>query len=306
MHKLLKKQKELIAEKIIDASIDAIITIDSLGTVVSWNPAAQRIFMYSESEVLGVPVTIIIPHRMRTAHGDGMSNYNKTGVSKLAGSVVELIGLRKDNTEIPIEMSIFAVMGNNQNFFTALIRDITERKRLEEALRESEDHMRRLANIDVLTDLENRRSVMQKLQSEIDRASRSATPFSIIMLDIDNFKLVNDVHGHGAGDDVLKLFSNTIRLNVRCNDICGRLGGEEFIIILPGCVASDARALADKVRNEVLITSFTTRGGDMSISCSIGVAQWNQEPIDVLMNRCDAALYSAKRNGRNCVVLSCD
>lgn len=302
MNRNMDAHANLLAKKIINSSLDAIITINSEGYVVGWNPAASRIFQHTESDVIGQSVSIIIPNSMRAAHTAGINAYNETGVSKMAGNVVELIGLRSDGTELPIEMSIFDLMNGEQRFFTAIIRDISERKRLEKSLRESEEVMRRLATLDALTGLDNRRSTMQKLEFEIRRSNQDESSLSIAILDIDFFKSINDTHGHGAGDDVLQQFSELLRLNVRQSDVCGRLGGEEFLIILPGCKDPHAFSLIDHLRNELEAHPLTTRVGEVSITCSIGIAQWNGEPMESFIGRADAALYQAKRNGRNQVI----
>jgi diguanylate cyclase (GGDEF)-like protein/PAS domain S-box-containing protein len=169
-------------------------------------------------------------------------------------------------------------------------RDVTHRKRAEETLRE-------IANRDGLTGLANRRHILERLDEEIARTRRSGEAFSVAMLDIDHFKLVNDEHGHIVGDDVLRVFSSDLLARLRKTDRIGRYGGEEFLVILPGTVASGARRLLEEVRQHVA----RNRDDLPRFTVSAGIAEFPQDGNDAtsLIEAADSRLYKAKREGRN-------
>lgn len=154
-----------------------------------------------------------------------------------------------------------------------------------------------LSLTDRLTGLCNRRKLDQALEAEWRRAERYATPFSVIMVDLDNFKAVNDTHGHEAGDAVLVRVADILTGLSRDTDIVGRWGGEEFLLICPETELSEAGVLAEKLRREIAATSFPAID---ALTASFGLAQYAQdlEP-GLLVSRADAALYLAKESGRN-------
>jgi diguanylate cyclase (GGDEF)-like protein/PAS domain S-box-containing protein len=172
--------------------------------------------------------------------------------------------------------------------------DITERKNLERRLAE-------LATTDELTGLSNRRHFLESGTREVERSRRSGAPLALLMLDLDNFKDVNDRYGHPTGDTVLRLFSETCAKTLRCTDIIGRLGGEEFGILLPDTDAEGAKTLAERVRQDIERTAFPSAGGRFSITVSIGIATMTdpEDSLNDLMHRSDHALYESKRAGRN-------
>lgn len=178
-------------------------------------------------------------------------------------------------------------------------RDITEQKRLEAELRE-------MAATDMLTGLPNRRHFLAQLEQECARLHRDADhTASVLMIDIDHFKAVNDGRGHVAGDQVLRKLAATMRQELRRVDTLGRLGGEEFAVILPGATLADARLFADRLRCKVAETAATHEGCELSVTISIGVSEIRSEDTGAedVLSRADRALYSAKENGRNRVVV---
>lgn len=153
------------------------------------------------------------------------------------------------------------------------------------------------AETDRLTGVPNRLKLDATLQAEVSRAHRYGTPLSLVLMDIDLFKHVNDSHGHLAGDSVLVRFAELVRRHVRVCDPFGRWGGEEFLAILPGTGLSQAAKMAEKVRALVEGEDFPMGG---RVTCSMGVAQLQPgEAGDGILGRVDAALYAAKRAGRN-------
>jgi diguanylate cyclase (GGDEF)-like protein len=170
------------------------------------------------------------------------------------------------------------------------------------------ERMRQLSTHDELTDLANRRLLRSDLDREIDRARRFVTPFSLLAIDIDHFKYLNDRQGHPAGDAALREVARVLTTHVRKVDTVARVGGEEFMVLLPRTSAEQARAVAEKLRAAVLQHPFAG-GADQpggALSVSIGVAELRGSDDDhgeSLIARGDRAMYSAKHAGRNCVVL---
>ena len=154
---------------------------------------------------------------------------------------------------------------------------------------------------DVLTGLNNRRTALEDLQGRFELGRRHARPLSVIMCDLDNFKLINDAFGHGAGDAVLREFGSRVRQNLRTTDIAGRIGGEEFLLVLPETDLEGALLLAERLRAATADFAFELEGGPITVTCSLGVAQRRIEDRDggALMARADGALYVAKHMGRN-------
>jgi diguanylate cyclase (GGDEF)-like protein/PAS domain S-box-containing protein len=177
----------------------------------------------------------------------------------------------------------------------SLAVDITERKRMQKELEV-------LATSDPLTGLPNRRQFLAELTEEFNRVQRFASSrSSVLMLDLDLFKLVNDTHGHAGGDALLKHFAQLLHNALRKIDTAGRLGGEEFAIILPGADLAAALASAERLREVVAKTLFVQDGETISVTVSIGIATIDSRDTsaDDALIRADEALYRAKRKGRN-------
>jgi diguanylate cyclase (GGDEF)-like protein len=165
------------------------------------------------------------------------------------------------------------------------------------------ERMERLATIDELTGTLVRRAFMAQAEAQLQLASQSGAVLAVAILDIDNFKSVNDNHGHAAGDRALAHFSRIIEQGLQPGDIFGRLGGEEFAVLFPGATAEGAVALVDRLRLRVAASALPGDQGPISFTFSGGVDQYYRgEVLAGLMARADAALYSAKAMGRNRVV----
>lgn len=165
--------------------------------------------------------------------------------------------------------------------------------------------LREQAMRDALTGLWNRRSIIEILIREQARSTRESAPVGVLMLDIDHFKKVNDTHGHLAGDDVLKEVARRLLASVRPYDGVGRYGGEEFIVVLPGCDEASIQSRGEAMRLAISEDPVVAQGLKLNVSASFGATVYcppNGVEIAELIRAADDALYAAKRNGRNCLI----
>ena len=173
---------------------------------------------------------------------------------------------------------------------------------LQEKLVEAREALREQATRDGLTGLWNRRAIFDILQNELARSARSGEPLIVLMADLDGFKPVNDRFGHMAGDAVLRQVASRMRASVRRYDAVGRYGGEEFLMVLPGCELPSGLAHAERIRDAIAAEEFHAGGSDIRLTCSLGAACAMPPAVpdaDDLVREADVALYRAKREGRN-------
>ena len=170
------------------------------------------------------------------------------------------------------------------------------------AQRAAEDRLRELATHDALTGAFNRRHIEEVVKREFERADRYGRPLTVAMLDADHFKRVNDSYGHQVGDDVLRELADRCRRTLRSNDVLGRYGGEEFVIVFPETGLDEARVVAERLRGAIAERPVSTGDLSLPVTVSIGLATSSRgQTPDSLLARADAALYAAKRGGRNLV-----
>lgn len=174
--------------------------------------------------------------------------------------------------------------------------------RYQNSLREMSEALREAALHDPLTGLGNRRYLMERLKEETERAQRRAEPYSIAILDVDHFKRINDRYGHDAGDRALCEVADAIRRGVREYDLCGRWGGEEFLIMLPAIPCGQAAQVIERVRANIEAIRLAVPGPVPALSASFGLTEYRPgEGCSDALNRADTALLRAKAAGRNCV-----
>jgi two-component system cell cycle response regulator len=273
---------------------DGIISADAGGRIVMWNQSASRLFGYSESEALGRPISILMPERYVVDDDNAFVGFDEERMRKAVGRTNELTGLHKDGSEFPVELTASTWVAGEERFFSAIVRDISERKRLEAAIMT-------LARTDHLTGLLNRRAGEETFSRELIRSRRYERDLSCALLDIDHFKRINDTVGHAAGDHVLRQLGKRLSGRIRGSDTAARWGGEEFLLILPETSLSGAQELAESVRVMV-------EGVDFAVipraTVSIGVAcLLPGETVEQTVARADKNLYAAKAQGRNRVVV---
>jgi diguanylate cyclase (GGDEF)-like protein len=185
---------------------------------------------------------------------------------------------------------------------------------LQSRLLEAQEELRRQATHDALTEIWNRRAILDILQREVERSRRDGQPLGVIMADVDRFKSINDTRGHPAGDRVLHDVAQNIKASLRTYDSVGRYGGEEFLIVLPRCPANSATEIAERVRHSIESQPIPIEAASLDVTMSLGVASsesGGEGEVTLLQNNgqkliaaADEALYKAKQDGRNRVVLA--
>ena len=414
---------------IIDTALDAVVLMDAEGLITHWSSHAESIFGWPREEAVGQALhETIIPPRYRKAHVRGLERFLASGKGRVLNARVEFSALHRDGHEFSVELSIVPIKMADKYEFSAFIRDITERKRMEEALRESEErwkfalevagdgvwdwdiktnevlfskrlkkmlgyaedeekhrledwearihpedkahvmagvwacidgnkpsyvseyrlllkngswkwilargmlvsrttggkpsrmivthtditelkaveeYERHLAQHDVLTNLPNRSLFSDRLQQALAAAKRDKEHLAVLFLDLDKFKPVNDAFGHSVGDLLLKDAAQRMQDSVRESDTVARIGGDEFVVLLPAIEEErDALVVAEKIR-EALNQPFELAGQSLSISSSTGIAIYPEHGGDELQlsKNADTAMYRAKESGRNKVLL---
>ncbi|MGV8887093.1 MAG: GGDEF domain-containing protein [Pseudomonas sp.] len=178
-----------------------------------------------------------------------------------------------------------------------IAQDITDKKQMETELQ-------RLATTDVLTQSSNRRHFFECAHREFEQARHQGTPLAFLLLDIDDFKVINDTYGHLEGDNVLQRIAESGRAALRRGDVFGRIGGEEFAAVFPGCAPDMAMQVAERLQREIQRLSFTHDEQTFGITVSQGLTSLTaeDESVDSLFARADGAMYSAKRQGKNRII----
>jgi diguanylate cyclase (GGDEF)-like protein len=186
-----------------------------------------------------------------------------------------------------------------------LLRDVTVKERMQRELERAYADLERLARTDPLTGLANRREFMERLEQEVERSDRYVRPLSLISLDLDHFKSVNDTHGHAAGDEVLREAARALGSVCRDVDLAARMGGEEMALLLPETDTAGARIVAERVREHIAGAAHRSPSGHaFRVTASLGVATARTGASgEALLQAADEALYRAKAAGRNQVVL---
>jgi diguanylate cyclase len=418
------KASEAQLRAVLETAQDAYICIDATGVIQQWNRQAELTFGWSRDEVLGRHLDeMIVPVQYRAAHRQGMQHFLETGEARVLNKRLELVALRRDGSLFPIEIRISSLPSEHGHLFCAFLHDITERKRIAEALQSSKNQLHTIANNlpiqiayidaeqrfrfaneayrtafnldpesivgqsllevlgtaifekieahvknvlsgqrevfeiefsgqqnsiwhvsyipdlhelaiagfyvmaqditarkalelslerqatqDALTGLPNRRALLAGLSRAIARANRDDEEISILFLDLDGFKAINDRYGHDAGDYLLKQFALRLLACVRVTDIVARLAGDEFVVVLEGLQQGGVEA--QSIATQILAAMgepIDLNGHRLAFGTSIGIYVYRTGvsiDAEALIARADQAMYEAKRGGKNRIFLA--
>jgi diguanylate cyclase (GGDEF)-like protein/PAS domain S-box-containing protein len=288
-------------EALLNSAGDGIYGIDQNGNCTFMNPAGAAMLGFDAADLIGLNPHFVFHHR----HADGTSYpIEECPVMQTlqdgASRQVEEAYIAKSGEAFPVQMTITPIQEDDKLAGAEVIfQNISARKAMEAELV-------RLATTDPLTGMANRRKFLEQFEIELARIKRFGRPATFMMADIDHFKNVNDTHGHAVGDVVLKHFAALAQERLRRVDLIGRLGGEEFGILLPGTDMDGARLFADRMRQQVADTPAGTDKGPIGITVSIGIAEFDADDPDPnsILARADIALYRAKEGGRNRVEIN--
>ena len=281
-------------QTILDNTAEGIITFDTHGIVESYNQAAMRLFGWAEREVTGQNMGVLIQRDVQAAPDSFLARLLRNDVDTLIGQEGEVMGQRKGGDNFHMAIKISAMRLDGKQMYTALVADISERRAMVE-------HLRALAEHDDLTGLYNRSFFLQEIERVVDRTHRTQQVSTLLYIDLDNFKYVNDTLGHLAGDRLLIEISQLLRHRARRSDLIARLGGDEFTMLLYDTRAEEAQAIAESFRKALVDYRFRQSSELVDVGCSIGVAMINTESrsAEEVLSRADFACHLAKRDGRN-------
>lgn len=285
----------------------AILTLDADGIIHSANPTTEIMLGYSHEELIAHDVGLLLDPPSRAVVAGFLRLQRQTPDRERLSQQREFTVMHKTGRELTVQLALAEVRSGTP-LFVAVLTDITERKRFEIELRHANEQLLRLSTTDALTELANRRLLMHRLEDEWRRALRSQEPLSLLLIDVDFFKLYNDHYGHQAGDRCLLSVARVLAGSAhRPSDLAARYGGEEFVLLLPQTDAAGAMAVAqsafDHLREAALEHALSPLGPFVTLSMGLvsgragtdsSAAQW--------LAQADLALYRAKAQGRNRIV----
>jgi diguanylate cyclase (GGDEF)-like protein/PAS domain S-box-containing protein len=291
------KESEERYRNLFEESRDAIVITDGRGHFLDLNGAALGLFGYTKAEIMDKNFGELYVDP--TAGARFQREIDEKG--SVRGYEVKLAN--KVRREMDCLLTVTAKRASDGSIlrYQGIIRDITEQKRMHEALQESERRYKELSITDDLTGLYNARHFYTQIKSEADRASRYHRPLSLLMMDLDDFKNYNDRYGHLEGDKVLTALGAMIRENTRRTDSGYRYGGEEFVLILPETAARYALVIAERLRVKLKNQVFSpVQGEKAQVTVSIGISEYVPgEDISEFIKRADRGMYLAKERGKD-------
>lgn len=287
----------LMMQAAMAAAPDGVVLVDRDGIILMANASMAAMSGYSAEELRGQSVSIFLPPALREKHGQQMRSYFLQPSKRTMGSGQHLWLSRPDGTTVPVDIAL----GYSQVYggtAVAFVRDVSE-------VRQMQSHMQYQATHDTLTGLFNRWQFNQRLEQGVAEVARHGRPMTLLLIDLDDFKTINDSYGHAAGDQALKEVARRLKGCLRAADTLARLGGDEFTVLLTHLAQpGDARLVAQKLL-EVLQQPFELNGADVSLAGSVGMASLPDDATDAatLLRYADIAMYHAKESGRGRIVI---
>jgi len=288
------QKSQLLNQSIISHAMEGIILINTRGTIIAFNPAAELMFGYSQDEVVGEHVGLLMPRSDRVASDGFLQRYMRSMIARIIGTEVEVTALRQSGKSFPMSLSVNKMAAGDDHYYIGIVSDISDRKKNEAAIK-------RLAHYDGNTGLPNRTLFFDRLRNSLAHAARCHQNLAVLFLDLDGFKAINDTLGHVAGDRLLKEVAIRLLKSIREADTVARFGGDEFAFILNDVEnEGNAALVANKVLGR-LSEPFLIDGEACNIGGSIGISMFPDDHVDMdsLIIQADTAMYAAKNNGKN-------
>lgn len=287
------RDSEAYIHAVLDNVNEGIIVIEDNGLIVSFNPAAEKIFGYTGSEIINQNFSQLISADELDLSGKYRKYNEEKGASSLFGVNREVIGMRKNYSAFPLELKTNQIRIQNRLLFITTARDISERK-------EAEQRISYMASHDTLTKLPNRALLQDRIEQSLVRNRRRKLQAAVLFIDLDKFKIINDTLGYDIGDGLLQEAATRLVEDVRSEDTVARQGGDEFIILLSTISSpEDAGLIAQKILDS-LSRPFYIKGKELHIGASVGIAVFpdDGEDMGALLKNSDIAMYHAKEAGR--------
>lgn len=288
---LLGKQEAWINTMYAGTSLHAQITIDGSGCIAGWSPQMERLTGFSAAELVGRPYLVLFAEDAMT---EDRMNDRLDEVDRVGFSIAEGRMQRADGSVYWGHSLLTRLPSSLGDGYALLIRDIDDR-------RETVESLLKAASSDPLTGVANRRALYEAADVEFARYARKPRDITLLLIDIDHFKHVNDTYGHPVGDAVIRNLASVLLHSVRSIDVVSRIGGEEFAVMLPSTDRAMAVRIAERIRTNVMAQCIVTGSTEITYRVSIGVAgvSADMHGIDDLIMAADLALYDAKRQGRD-------
>lgn len=290
--RLLRKQEAWVNAMLAGVRDFAQTLVNAEGEIMRWNEDMRRMTGYREEQVLGQPYSVVFPPDGITADRvtDRLREADRAGLSFDEGWIRRADGSQfwSHSLIVPVDKEL------KSGWYSLVFRDITDS-------RESVESLLKAATSDQLTGVANRRALFESAELEFARYASKPRDISLLIIDIDHFKRVNDTYGHPVGDEVIRTLALILVRSVRSIDVVARLGGEEFAVFLPSTDISMAAEIAKRIRLNVSASRIQAGDTTISFQVSIGAAQAGPETasMDALIGAADEALYDAKRGGRD-------
>ncbi|MGH8251794.1 MAG: EAL domain-containing protein [Steroidobacteraceae bacterium] len=280
------RRRDALLRSIVHSSSDCIVCVDQQGLIQTANPAAARLFGCSAGNLVGAPILSFLPGLAATAKTAAVDP-----LAALDGSITECDAQPATGDALPVELAVGRVRLHSERLYTAIVRDISERKTQQRRLEYQATH-------DSLTALPNRAALMQRLESALS-ATGPQSALALLMLDLCRFKEVNDTLGHDVGDQVLREVARRFQLATGAQGFIARVGGDEFTALLEGQATRAAIAMVAQRLNDCLRKPIDVAGISIEVGLSIGAACGPQDSADpqTLLKYADVAMYVAKRRG---------
>lgn len=276
-------------EELFLASPEAIVVVDSEGFILEANPQTEALFGYDPRELLGNPIEILVPDRLRAVHAAHRKVFRNGPHVRPMGTGHDLRGRRKDGSEFPVDIMLSPIETPRGHIVMSVIRDVTDRK-------QSEELMQKLALSDPLTGIGNYRRLQEAFDTESKWFNRTGRRSTLLLLDIDGLKQINDSQGHLAGSHAICSLANALRVECRAIDTAARYGGDEFAVLMPDTSAEGAKNLACRVEKRL---ANEVKNPRVFFSYGVGAYPHDGETLQQLLAVADRPLYEMKKSKRS-------